>query len=298
MSIHLDVKLVADSISCHGERISTFALEYPRYIHSELMTHRMLSRNAQSSRAIPVEKLIKRTYEHKVVPAFAENKKGMQAGPALSAMQQITAEECWESAHGAAVYWATKLAALGVHKQWVNRLLEPFSTIVSVFTGTEDVWPHFFKLRNHPDAEPSFQELAQRMEGELEFSHPQQTHLHLPFVTSEEKAMDLSEGALMRLSAARCARVSYLTHEGKRDLVADYDLYERLAFATPPHESPLEHPAKSTPKGQKFANYKGWRSFRHSMAEFRTEVDDELIRRNERDAMSAIIKAQALSETS
>jgi hypothetical protein len=207
-----------------------------------------------------------RLFDHEVVPEpedFGLNKKGMQAGEALPEHEALQAYGVWHKAREEAIAAATKLVALGVHKQWVNRLLEPFSTIVSLFTGTGEVWDHFFKLRDHPAAEPSFQKLARMMKEKLKASEPAWVNLHLPFITQEERDADaLSTSILMRLSAARCARVSYLTHDGKRDLKADYNLFKTLAYSDPPHMSPLEHTAMSGQRDKKYANFTGWCSLR------------------------------------
>lgn len=267
MSIFLDVKMIEDSISPKGARISTLQLEYPRYIHSELMAHRMFSRNAQSSRAIPVMRLIKRLYDHEVVPDpkdLHQNKKGMQAGEPLPIEEGICAHLAWKEARDNAVRSAEKLNTLGVHKQWVNRLLEPFSTITVLVTATEDCWPHFLALRDHPAAEPSFQKLAKEIRRALEESTPVERLFHLPYITIDERECGVNHTALMRISAARCARVSYVTHDGVRDLAADIALYNQLATAVPPHASPMEHPAAASHEPERrIANFQGWKSWRY-----------------------------------
>jgi len=270
MSIYVDVKMVADSVSPQGARISTLQLEYPRYIHSEVMTHRQFSRNAQSSRAIPVERLIKRLYDHEVVPDpkdFGLNKKGMQAGEGLPIEDALKAHLVWRDIREASVKAAMRLKELKVHKQWVNRILEPYSTIVTLITATADYWPHFLALRDHPDAEPSFMRLAKLIREGLDTSSPVERLWHLPYITEEERETAANadiRNCLAPISAARCARVSYVTHDGIRDLAADMVLYNTLATAEPPHESPLEHPSVArVNRKQRFANFTGWESWRH-----------------------------------
>jgi len=267
MSIFIDVKIIADSRSDINDRITTFALEYPRYIHAELMTHRMFSRNAQSSRAIPVERYIKRLMEHPVVPEpedFGTNKKGMQAGEPIPQEYGEEAMQIWLKARANAIEAAQELRKLNVHKQWVNRLLEPFGTIVTLVTATYEQWEPFFNLRVHPAAEPSFQKLAGQMQQKLAVNRPRATSLHLPFIT-EEELVKFNIEQLWALSTARCARVSYLNHDGVRDRAADIELFMTLAFANPPHASPLEHPAVAT--AGKHNNFLGWRSVRSLMGE-------------------------------
>ncbi len=247
-----------------GARITTLELYYPRIIHSEFMTHRVFSRNAGSSRAIPVSRLISAVVDDPFVPEeWGLNQKGMQAQAA-----QANADVCrsiWLDARDNAVASAKLLADLNVHKQLVNRLLEPFSHIRVVATATGDVWDHFFHLRDHPDAQPQFMVLAQRIRDALSNSGPRRDAFHLPYVTQEERQRtDLAVGELMMLSAARCARVSYRTHEG---IVPRYEedmgLAERL-WSDPPHLSPFEHQAipAETPT-TRHANFVGWQSYRN-----------------------------------
>jgi thymidylate synthase ThyX len=78
----ISAKIIADSISEseYGDRITTFELEYPRFIHGELMTHRLFSRNAASSRAIPINKMMDQVLTAPAMPVeWGLNKSGMQA---------------------------------------------------------------------------------------------------------------------------------------------------------------------------------------------------------------------------
>jgi len=260
MSIYTRVEVLEDSMQ-HNKRITTFVLEYPRFIHSELLTHRMLSRNSSSSRAIPVNRMCERLLAHPVNPdAFGKNRAGMQSTEELAPGVNEAATLVWLEARDRAIWYAGRLEALGVHKQWANRLLEPFGTISTVLTGTGDVWEHFFRLRCHEAAEPNFQRLAREMREALKMSVPVDRQRHLPFVNVSERERYPGITAFM-LSSARCARVSYLTHEGLYDRVADIKLFYQLAMSDPPHESPLEHSALATP-AHVFANYTGWCSFR------------------------------------
>ena len=77
-------RIVADSINNSGNRITTFELEYHRFIHSELMTHRLFSRNAMSSRAVPVSKMIEQVRNSPATPIhWGKNQAGMQAADVL-----------------------------------------------------------------------------------------------------------------------------------------------------------------------------------------------------------------------
>lgn len=247
---HIQVKVICDSAAhcpCQSLtdrtppiRLITFELTYPRYIHAELMTHRVFSRNAQSSRAIPVEKRLQRVRENPVMPIrWGANQKGMQASMD-DVEDPIWCESIWESAAAEAERHADRLLGQNLHKQWVNRLLEPFDTITTIVTGTE--WENFFALRCHKDAQPEFQWLAWKMaDAYYTESSPKLLDVgqwHPPYVGQDEPA-DFSR---VKASVARCARVSYLNHDQtKPDLAKDEQLHDRLLADG--HMSPFEHQA-------------------------------------------------------
>lgn len=242
-----EVKILADSIA-HGVRLTTFSATMPRIILAEFNTHRRLSRNSASSRAIPVEKRISMTLSDPFIPAaFSANQKGMQAGEVLDAIAQDRARGIWTAAMASAVKHARDLAAVGVHKQWANRLIEPFTWQTVVCSGTE--WENFFNLRCHKDAQPEIQTIAQMMRDARDASKPeplQDGEWHLPFVDALDIDMackpDIDYEWLAKLSTARCARVSFLTHDrGVIDRDADVVLHDRLLSSR--HMSPFEHAA-------------------------------------------------------
>jgi len=238
----ITAKIIADTI-WNGNRITTMQLRYPRFIHSEFMTHRAFSRNASSSRAIPVDRLIADVENDPAMPIhWGSNKPGMQAGPEIA-----SCEKQWLLARDAAVIHAARISAYGLHKQIVNRILEPFAHINVLVTATE--WDNFFALRDHPDAQPEIQALAKVMRKARDESIPVEDDMHSPYHDDPKR------------SAARCARVSYLTHEGKEPTYdQDMALFERLAHANPMHSSPMEHQAIAI-KGW-CRNFKGWQQFR------------------------------------
>lgn len=253
----ITANIIADSANPDGIRLTTFVVKYPRFIHSELMTHRVLSRNAASSRAIPIEKMIQAIRDEIAEPEqWGSNQKGMQAGPILDTTHTMHARLAWTKAAEYAIAYVERLDFLGVHKQIANRLLEPFSHITVVATASS--WTNFFALRAHPMAQPEFQVLAYRMLDAYLKSIPENLkwdQWHLPFIQVEDRDLrdvvltekeKYSGELLAKVSAARCARVSYLTHEGKRDILKDLELYARLAGSTPLHASALEHPARAT----------------------------------------------------
>ena len=151
MAYHAEVLL--DSVNPAGQRLTTFVLRFPRFVLSEFNTHRMFSRNASSSRAIPTTKLMQQLREDPVVPVeWGRNQAGMQAREVLDAVAASAAEAEWLAARDAALAHAEQLRAIGAHKQIVNRVLEPWMwTSVIVSSTTYD---NFFTLRCHPDAQP------------------------------------------------------------------------------------------------------------------------------------------------
>lgn len=235
-------KVIADSIA-DGVRLTTLEATMPRIVLAEFNTHRMFSRNSASSRAIPVEKRIAAVLEDPFVPAsFGSNQKGMQAGDALAGEDDSRARDLWGSACAEAVSYARALAKLGVHKQLANRLIEPFSWHTVVCTATE--WENYFALRCSSLAQPEIRIVSEMMEAAMKASTPEPLAFgdwHLPYIDEQDYAEGHEQDRLAWVSAARCARVSYLTHDGKRDLDADEALGRRLFDAR--HMSPFEHPS-------------------------------------------------------
>ena len=261
------VKIVLDSVNSIGDRLTTFELTYPKFIHAEFMTHRMFSRNAQSSRAIPVDKLIEQVMVDPVIPvSWGTNQKGMQAGKALIDREEDEAQHFWLAARSEAIRKARSLQSLNVHKQIINRLLEPFSWITVICTATN--YENFFGLRVHKDAQPEMQRLAELM-AEQYYGGPKPKLLnrgewHLPYITENEELLPLAEKKMA--STARCARVSYLTHDGVRDWHRDCTLHDRLADSG--HWSPFEHVAMAL-SGHRDKNFLGW-------IQYRSEFDGEV----------------------
>jgi len=241
----ISAKIIADSVGAAGVRLTTLQLRYPRFIHAEFMTHRVFSRNASSSRAIPVKRLIAEVEQDPVYPSsWGLNQRGMQAGGVLSENAEQAARHTWDYARNTAIEAAESFYAQGLHKQIVNRILEPFAHINVVVSATE--WDNFFALRMHPDAQPEIQELATRMHEAMEASTPQLLESgvwHLPYILDVEH-MFLDTANLIKISVARCARVSYRAHDGApSEPEKDLELYERLVGSTPMHATPAEHQA-------------------------------------------------------
>lgn len=280
----IKAEIVADSFAPNGRRLTTFVLTYPRFIHAEFMTHRMVSRNASSSRAIPVKKSIDMVVSEPVIPlAFTKNRRGMQGGEALDGEAHEKAKAVWLKARDAMVECARELADLEVHKQYANRLLEPFANITVVASATE--WDNFFALRCHGAAQPEIHYLADQMYGQYFLNKPQEAYegfWHLPLLSQEDINMcsavfgvsclaDSEQAALLAVkrSVAKCARVSYLNHDGTKTTIdQDIELYNRLVGSAPIHASPAEHQAQALgylEGGKRSGNFTGWLQFRKTL---------------------------------
>lgn len=274
----ISAKILADSVNPDGNRLTTMELTYPRCIHSEFMTHRMFSRNSASSRAIPIEKMIKRVQKNPFFPiVWGKNQKGMQAAEEITQEEKLKAGFFWLNARDYAVGHLQNLLELDIHKQIGNRIVEPWMWITVICSGSQ--WENFFALRCHHMAEPHIQNLAYKMRDIYDSSNPQKLEWgewHLPLVQNDECETDrlpnhsIDWTKWSKISAGRCARVSYLTHDGKRDPKADIELCERLTTSVPLHASPLEHPAQAvekddpnTPWWVPASNFgKGWKQLR------------------------------------
>jgi thymidylate synthase ThyX len=294
-----EAKVLKDSATERGERLTTLEVVFPRFVLAEFNTHRMLSRNSASSRAIPVEKQLTKILDDPFIPAYwGANRPGMQASEELSEEERQVAEALWLRQRDYAVLGASALIggaetlkddtlkdrihtldeqyaydlaqralATPLHKQLANRVLEPYMWHTAIVSATD--WENFFALRAHPDAQPEIRITAENMRDAIDDSQPQAVNegeFHLPLIQEDELDMPLAE--LVKISVGRCARVSYLTHEGVRDPQKDIQLYERLA--TSGHMSPMEHVA--TPMSAEeyvtnpySGNFHGWLQHRKTI---------------------------------
>jgi thymidylate synthase ThyX len=253
----ISARILADSITDKGDRLTTFELEYPRFIHSEFMTHRMFSKNAASSRAIPVSKMVENIMKSTAMPVhWGKNQKGMQAktehnqSVVLPSGYLLRRSEAWKDARDSAIDYALAFADAGYHKQITNRILEPYKMMKVVCSGTE--YDNFFWLRCHPDAQPEIRELADMMYEALELNEPKELmedEYHLPYVTkgvwdmceSYRTYADTTELAL-KVSASCCAQVSYRMMD--TSLEKALKIYDMLVSSQPIHASPFEHQAR------------------------------------------------------
>ena len=229
----------------NGKEIITMELEYPRFIHGEFMTHRMFSRNAASSRAIPVNKMVEQVWNGPAKPVhWGKNRAGMQAKEELEDVALCLVKGYWEDAAHYAASFARQMNQEGAHKQIVNRILEPFQTMKTVVTATE--WENFYWLRNHEDAQPEIKRLAEVMLEAVSKSKaiPLSTgQWHVPYYRDGywcESFTDDLEDALA-ISASCCAQVSYRLLDDSIEKARM--VYKRLVESSPVHASPFEHQA-------------------------------------------------------
>lgn len=270
----ITAKIIADSISRAGKRITTFELEYPRFIHSEFMTHRMVSKNAASSRAIPAETTIAHILNDPAMPVYwGKNQAGMSAKEELDTLAKHQAKCVWLEARDKAIDSVRELITLGLHKQIANRILEPWVTIKVVATATD--WDNFFYLRNHPDAQPEIHELARIMWDVYLNSEPQELNegeWHLPYLDEWDiiyENIPCNENQIYiedakKLSASLCAQTSY--RKADESVEKAIKIYDRLVISRPVHASPFEHQATPLLDTKAISgNLRGWYQFRESI---------------------------------
>lgn len=257
-----EAKILVDSISTVGARLTTMQVTFPRMVLAEFNTHRVFSRNSASSRAIPTKKILAQLSLDPYIPGlWPKNKPGMQATEFLDPEANDKATTIVRTLLQQAMIAVQQLEALGVHKQNSNRYLEPWMYHTVIVTATD--WNNFFKLRCHKDAQKEIRAIAEMMFALHRESTPTETtDWHMPLVTAEERATvdDTIDWAMV--SAGRCARVSYLTHEGIRDPHADMELAVKLS--TNFHWSPFEHvavPSLMFPN-KRVGNLRGWTQLR------------------------------------
>lgn len=290
--------ILADSISPDGIRLTTFEAWYPRIILAEVDTHRVMSRNSASSRAIPLETQIKELLSDPVLPVvWGTNQSGMTAGGELSTdeikvakhnqlltrdlailgmvaqnggLKNIKDDELRAKLQKMKTKYNVPFVDLEtpLHKQHINRPLEAWMWTKTIISATE--WSNFFALRTDANAQPEFRTIAVMMKEAMDKSTPKkldydQWHLPLAFLQEEDYELYEKDPEKMKMVAAgRCARVSYMTHDGKRDPEKDIELYNQLVSNG--HLSPLEHIARpQTPEELKKgpnSNFRGWHQHR------------------------------------
>lgn len=259
--MHSNIKatIIADSVSPKGVRLTTFEIEYPRFILAELNTHRMLSKNSASSRAIPSKSLHEHILQYPARPVFwGKNQPGMKAKEALEPDLAERAEKLWDAAIHASILYSGEMTNLGLHKQIANRPVELGMTMKTVISGTE--WNNLWHLRDHEDAQPEFAALAKAMRVEYTNSIPVPLNpgeWHLPYIdiyrstlgdtlhylSQDGEELSLEDARI--ISASCCAQVSYRKNDDNIDKARK--IYKQLIESTPAHASPVEHQATPMP---------------------------------------------------
>lgn len=300
----ITAKILADSInSVTEDRLTTFLVTYPRFIHSEFMTHRMLSKNSASTRAIPTKKIIQSIIDNPAMPVFwGKNQAGMKAIEELN-LEDI--EECksrWLDARDECIFYSKALTeSFGLHKQIAGRILEPWFNITVLVSGTE--WENFFALRAHKDAQPEIAALAELMLEEYNKSIPKilspvvkvtaclnlkiedyglnevvrdQQDWHAPY--SDQMYDGIDKLGALKVSIARAARTSYNSFDGEMNVEKDFAIYDKLLSSAPLHASPAEHVAFPISESKFIGNFKGFYQFRKLLSN-ETQTDSRVIKR-------------------
>lgn len=256
-------EILADSIGPHGVRLTTFEITFPRFILAELNTHRMLSRNSASSRAIPTEKQIENVKNRPFIPEFNKRVTGMGVGEPLEGGPRTQAQAKWLKARDAAIEAAEGL--LHVDKSRANRLLEPFMWHTAIVSATD--WDNFYALRDHEAAQPEFRKIAGMMRVVQAVNIPRTLaygEWHLPLWFDEDMncawpdIRDIMYPA--KVSAGRCARVSYDRQHDAEPAMASRDRWDMLSKSG--HWSPGEHPAQCEKDLSYRGNFRGWKQLR------------------------------------
>ncbi len=252
----ITARILADSVSPDGVRMTTFEIEYPRFILAELNTHRMLSKNSASSRAIPVKTMHEHMGQTPAQPVhWGKNQPGMQANVELVDNDLADAKFMWQRAQQDAMHWASQMAErVGLHKQVANRITEPWMIMKTVISGTE--WANFWWLRAHADAQPEIHELAVKMFAAYNASNPQALQpgeWHVPYVRTDRSIIDnslcyydnngddLDAEEARVISASCCAQVSYRKNDDSYEKA--HKIFRQLIESQPCHASPVEHQA-------------------------------------------------------
>lgn len=240
---------------CGNHELVTFKTRFPKFILAEFNTHRALSRNSASTRAIPIKRQIANVEDDMFIPTWVgKNQRGMSSATELSSVERDKFDFAWRSGMEACADEAGAMLDMGVHKQHAGRCIEPWAMVDHISSATE--WANFFRLRCNAGAQPEIQELAYKMLKVLDDSIPNELspgEWHLPF--TNHISDDLTIEQIIQINVARCARISYQNFDGKIDIQKDFDLFENLLKSR--HMSPFEHVARATGEGS-YANFRGF----------------------------------------
>jgi thymidylate synthase ThyX len=285
---NITARVIADSLNRSGNRLTSLVITLPRIVLAEFNTHRAISRNSASSRAIPFKKMLEQVYKNPFVPTrFQQEHTGMQGTKYYVGDAEEAIQSEWLSARDTAMLQAKALNELGVTKQLCNRLLEPFLYHTIIATATE--WENFIALRAHDMAEIHIQDAAYKVLDALNNSTPKMLEpgqWHIPFgdkintakfehlfdydKQTDQWCWDLmdkerfsTQDLQIKIAVARCARVSYMNFEGKDDYKSDIKLHDMLKESG--HMSPFEHVAQVVTGVYESGNFKGFKQYRKTI---------------------------------
>lgn len=275
-----DAQVIADSISPLGVRLTTLEVTYPHAIHKDIMTHRRFSRSYKSFRAVPPEKIIAEVENDPFIPDdFASRVKGMGQGAALDSHDQQEVLGIWLAHRDHAVKTAREMLEYDLAKQQINFVLQDFAWITGIITATH--WDNFWALRADvldpaSPPRPEVNKIARMMKRAHTYSNPrllEENEWHIPYVDPDEIRDDAKIRNILqpsrfqpwiKVSAGRCGRVSYLTHDGRRDPSADLVLHDRLLANG--HMGPFEHQATPMIRSLGWSgNFWGWKQYRKTI---------------------------------
>lgn len=285
----IESKIICDSLNPVGNRLTTLELSYPRIIHSELMTHRVFTRNASSSRAVPAKRMINNVLTNPFIPyEFQKNHSGMQGTEVLVGTEKEDAIALWLESRDLAISQANKMLEAGITKQLINRILEPYQYYQVLLTATE--FDNWFELRDHEAAELHIQKLAQSMRASMKSSIPKQLEVgewHIPYgdnisyedlynIVSDDgkwsffvEPLEEIQNIRLKIATARCARLSYKTLGDNPviDYRKDIELHDNLVISKPIHASPAEHCAEAQEDSKFYKNFRGFKQYRQFLEE-------------------------------
>ncbi len=255
---NIKAKVIAHSVTEDGIEMISIECEYPRFILAEVNTHKMLSKNSASSRAIPEAAMHSTLLNNPAMPVYwGANQSGMKAKEELAEEVITKLKRAWLVGRDQSMLLAEYLFGKGLHKQISNRVTEPWMMMKSIISGTE--WRNLFWLRDHPDAQPEFAALARAIKAAIDNSIPELLlpgEWHVPYVETyrspidkiryyyDEKGKGISMHEAIKVSASSCAQVSYRKNDATIDKAEKvYDMLNLDRDDVPKHASPVEHQA-------------------------------------------------------
>lgn len=282
-------KVILASISPNAHSLHTVHARFPRIVLAEGNTHRAISKNAGSSRAIPTARMLRQVMTDPACPTeWGLNQPGMQAEEQAYGWRLALGKSIWHSAAFLAGVHSWALMFLGFHKQVANRVTEPYQYVNGLWSATG--WENFDVLRCHPDADPTMRDIAIEIMMAIELSTPRFVNWnewHLPYILDEEWGQyDIT--VLRQLSVARCARVSIAPFDGNASIEKEQSRFKKLVGSFPPHSSPTEHQGTPCTLDTRSGNFHGWKQYRQELEEFNPPVFTRGLRREPtRDEIAA-----------